>query len=61
MASTIINQIKSHYRAWDRGKGTTAEQFLSLMAEDDSFRSIGAGAEPMSFTRDHSTKDKIRA
>jgi ketosteroid isomerase-like protein len=61
MASTIINQIKSHYRAWDRGKGTTAEQFLSLMAEDGSFRSIGAGAEPMSFTRDHSTKDKIRA
>jgi ketosteroid isomerase-like protein len=61
MSTKIVNQIRSHYRAWDRGKGSTAEQFLELMAEDSSFRSIGAGAEPMLFTADHSTKDKVRA
>ena len=27
MASNILNEIKSHYRAWDRGKGTTSERF----------------------------------
>ena len=61
MASKIVNEIRSHYRAWDRGKGTTGERFVEMMADDASFRSIGAGAQPMLFTRDHSTKDKIRA
>lgn len=60
MSTQIVNQIRSHYRAWDRGKGTTAEEFLELMADDGSFRSIGAGAQPMLFTSDHSTKDRIR-
>ncbi|WP_162918241.1 nuclear transport factor 2 family protein [Taklimakanibacter deserti] len=60
MSSKIVNQIRSHYRAWDRGKGSTAEKFLELMADDGSFRSIGAGAQPMLFTSDHSTKDRIR-
>jgi|GEM_PF-425015 len=60
MSSRIVNQIRSHYRAWDRGKGSTAEKFLELMADDGSFRSIGAGAQPMLFTSDHSTKDNIR-
>jgi ketosteroid isomerase-like protein len=61
MASKIVNEIRSHYRAWDRGKGTTSERFVNMMADDGTFRSIGGGAEPMLFTRDHSTKDKIRA
>src|SRR6266545_4980499 len=61
MASRIVNDIRSHYRAWDRGKGTTSERFVNMMADDANFRSIGAGAEPMLFTRSHSTKDKIRA
>lgn len=60
MTTKIVDQIKAHYRRWDRHKGTTSEQFLELMADDGSFRSIGAGAAPMLFTRDHSTKDKIR-
>jgi len=60
MASKIVNDIRSHYRAWDRGKGSPAELFLNLIADDGTFRSIGAGAEPMLFTRSHSTKDKIR-
>jgi len=47
MSTKAVNQIRSHYRAWDRGKGSTAEQFLDLMADDASFRSIGAGAEAM--------------
>jgi ketosteroid isomerase-like protein len=61
MASRIVNDIRSHYRAWDRGKGTTSERFVNMMADDATFRSIGAGAESMLFTRSHSTKDKIRA
>lgn len=61
MASKIVNEIRSHYRAWDRGKGTTSELFVNLMADDASFRSIGAGAQPMLFTRDHSMKENIRA
>lgn len=60
MSTKAVNQIRSHYRAWDHGKGTTAEKFLDLMADDASFRSIGAGAEAMLFTTDHSTKDKVR-
>ena len=60
MSNKALNQIRSHYRAWDRGKGTTAEHFVAMMADDGAFRSIGAGAEPMLFTRDHSTKDKVR-
>ena len=61
MSTKAVNQIRSHYRAWDRGKGSTAEQFLELMAEDGSFRSIGAGVDAMMFTADHSTKEKARA
>lgn len=63
MPANIVNQIKSRYREWDRNedKGAAAEKFLDLMADDTSFRSIGAGAEPMLFTRDHSAKDMIRA
>jgi ketosteroid isomerase-like protein len=60
MASKIVNDIRTHYRAWDRGKGSPAELFLNLIADDGTFRSIGGGAEPMQFTRSHSTKDKIR-
>jgi ketosteroid isomerase-like protein len=60
MSTPIVNQIRSHYRAWDRGKGTTAEEFLELMADDGSFRSIGAGAPQMLFTSDHNPKDRIR-
>jgi ketosteroid isomerase-like protein len=60
MSSKIVNQIRAHYRAWDRSKGSTSEEFLKLMADDGSFRSIAAGAQPMMFTSDHSTKDKIR-
>lgn len=61
MASKIVNEIRSTYREWNRGKGTSDERFLGLMADDGTFRSIGGGAEPMPFTRTHSTKDKIRA
>ena len=61
MPANIVNQVRSHYRAWDRGKGTTAERFIEMMADDGAFRSIGAGAQPMLFTRDHSTKEKVRA
>jgi ketosteroid isomerase-like protein len=61
MSTQAVNLIRSCYRAWDRGKGSTGERFVELMADDGSFRSIGAGAEPMLFTRDHKTKDKVRA
>jgi ketosteroid isomerase-like protein len=60
MPAKIVNQIRQHYRAWDRKKGATAEEFLELVADDASFRSIGAGAQPMLWTRDHSPKDQIR-
>lgn len=57
MASKIVNDIISHYRAWDRGRGTTSERFVNMMADDATFRSIGAGAEPMLFTRLHRRRD----
>ncbi|MGE0240477.1 MAG: nuclear transport factor 2 family protein [Parvibaculaceae bacterium] len=62
MPADIVSQIRSHYRAWDRkeDKSATAEKFVQLMADDGAFRSIGAGAESMLFTRDHSTKDTVR-
>ena len=60
MPAKIVNQIRAHYRAWDRGKGSTSEKFLELMADDGSFRSIGAGAQPMPHTCDHCAKDNIR-
>ncbi|WP_119268656.1 nuclear transport factor 2 family protein [Taklimakanibacter deserti] len=60
MSTQALNRIRSCYRAWDRGKGSTGEKFVELMADDGSFRSIGAGAQPMPFTRDHTTKDKVR-
>jgi ketosteroid isomerase-like protein len=60
MPANIVNQIRAHYRTWDRKKGATAEEFLELVADDASFRSIGAGAQPMLWTRDHSPKDQIR-
>ena len=62
MPANIVNQIRSSYREWDRNddKAVAAEKFVQLMADDGSFRSIGAGADSMLFTRDHSTKDKVR-
>lgn len=61
MATRIVNDLRSHYRAWDQGKGTTSERFLELMADDGTFRSIGGGAKVMEFTRPHSTKENVRA
>jgi ketosteroid isomerase-like protein len=63
MPVNIVNQIRSRYREWDRNedKGAAAEKFIDLMTDDTSFRSIGAGAEAMLFTRDHSAKDMVRA
>jgi ketosteroid isomerase-like protein len=63
MPANIVDQIRSRYREWDRSedKGAAAGKFIDLMTDDTSFRSIGAGAEAMLFTRDHSAKDKIRA
>lgn len=63
MPANVVNQIRSRYREWDRNedKGAAARKFIDLMADDASFRSIGAGAEAMLFTRDHSAKDKVRA
>jgi ketosteroid isomerase-like protein len=63
MPANLVNQIRARYREWDRNedKGAAAEKFIDLMADDTSFRSIGAGAEAMLFTRDHSAKDKVRA
>jgi ketosteroid isomerase-like protein len=61
MTTKIVDQIRATYREWNRGKGTTPERFVEMMADDGAFRSVGAGAAPMLFTRDHSTKDKIRA
>jgi ketosteroid isomerase-like protein len=63
MPENLVNQIRSRYREWDRNedKGAAAEKFIDLMADDTSFRSIGAGADAMLFTRDHSAKDKVRA
>ncbi len=61
MTPRIINDIRSHYRAWDRGKGTTADRFIGMMADDGSFRSIGRGVEPMAFTRPHMLKENVRA
>lgn len=61
MATRIVNDLRSHYRAWDQGKGTTSERFLELMADDATFRSIGNGTTRMEFTRPHRNKDNIRA
>lgn len=61
MSKQALNEIRSCYRAWNRGKGSTGEQFVELMADDGSFRSIGGGAESMAFTRDHKTRDRVRA
>lgn len=61
MATRIVNDIRSHYRAWDQGKGATSERFLELLADDATFRSIGGGAKFMEFTRPHKAKDNIRA
>lgn len=61
MATRIVNDLRSHYRAWDRGKGTTSERFIELVADNATWRSIGGGASLMEFTRSHWTKDDIRA
>lgn len=61
MATRIVNDVRSHYRAWDEGKGTTSERFLELLADDATFRSIGGGAKVMEFTRSHKAKDNVRA
>jgi len=37
MATRIVNDVRSHYRAWDEGKGTTSERFLELLADDATF------------------------
>lgn len=61
MATKIVNELESHYRNWNRGKGTTSERFLELLADDATFRSIGGGAKLMEFTCSRKAKDNIRA
>ncbi|CAN5122925.1 hypothetical protein BH10PSE7_BH10PSE7_31370 [soil metagenome] len=61
MASSAISELTSAYKAWGRGKGASGEPFISLMAEDGTFRSIAGGAKEMMFTRTHSTQEKVRA
>ena len=61
MTPKIVRQIKTRYKAWDRGKGKTGDLFIELLSDDATFRSIGGGVENMQFTQAHSTKEKIRA
>lgn len=61
MTPSILRQIKTRYKTWDRGKGKTGDLFIELLSDDATFRSIGGGVDAMQFTRSHSTKEKIRA
>jgi ketosteroid isomerase-like protein len=61
MTPSILRQIKTRYKTWDRGKGKTGDLFIELLSDDATFRSIGGGVEAMQFTRTHTTKEKVRA
>jgi ketosteroid isomerase-like protein len=61
MTPTILRQIKTRYKTWDRGKGKTGDLFIDLLSDDATFRSLGGGVEAMQFTRPHNTKEKVRA
>lgn len=60
-SAAALSEIKSLYKAWDRGKGTTGERFVAMMAKDGTFRSIGGGASEMLFTRPHNSQENVRA
>jgi uncharacterized protein len=58
--STNVAILKDAYQRWHESKGATVDHWMSLMIDDVLFRSLAAGAAPMTFTRTASSKDQVR-
>ena len=52
-----VERLKQAYRLWHDSKGSSADHWLGLMAEEVDFRSLAQGAEPMAFTASRHSKD----
>ena len=60
-ANSNLDLIKEAYRRWNEEKGTAFDFWMDLLAEDVDFRSLGAGAAGIEFTKDRSSKDSVRS
>lgn len=58
--SKNVATLKAAYKLWNEDKEGAYEHWLALMSDDVNFRSLGAGAPGMAFTRDCTSKDEVR-
>lgn len=56
-----VATLREGYRRWRESKGYSVDNWISIMEPDIDFRSVGAGADPMSFTRACSGADEAAA
>ncbi len=55
-----VETLKEAYRQWHETKAGSADHWLSLMAEEVKFRSLGEGRPGMEFSEDRASKDEVR-
>jgi ketosteroid isomerase-like protein len=60
VSAATLKQLESAYKAWNAQKGSTAEPWFELMADQVDWKSIAGGAKDMHFTRPHATKQHVR-
>jgi ketosteroid isomerase-like protein len=61
VSAAALRDLQSAYHTWNARKGSTAEPFFQLMADDVKFRSISDGAPEMRFTRPHSGRQQVES
>jgi len=58
---THVVLLKDAYKQWHDTKGGSVDHWLGLMTEDIQFRSLGAGAAKIEFTRTSTCKDEVKS
>lgn len=60
MDQATLNNIKNAYGAWHASKGASSSQFINLLDDNISWKSLTGGATGMKFTGEHKRKQEVQ-
>jgi hypothetical protein len=55
-----VELLKAAYQKWHDSKAGSVDYWLGLMTDDIKFRSLGAGAAEIEFTRTSTCKEEVK-
>lgn len=54
-----VKKLKRAYQLWHETRGSSAQEWVALMADEVSFRSLAEGAPGMEFTQERKSKEEV--